>query len=149
MPKVNIYLPDDLADAVRARSLPVSTICQRALREEITKMDVQEAGEFLMEDIIVRVGKDRGRQQRFSGHWLVDPDNDLRSALGYESDLRWGVAATARGRVAVYCYHLTDQTSATLEVYGSVESAIKKGGVPESIGNIAASKLGEVITLDI
>nr|WP_322000917.1 Clp protease N-terminal domain-containing protein [Rhodococcus qingshengii] len=32
MPKVNIYLPDDLAAAVRARGLPVSAICQMALR---------------------------------------------------------------------------------------------------------------------
>jgi ATP-dependent Clp protease ATP-binding subunit ClpC len=31
MPKINVYLPDDLAEAVRSANLPVSTICQRAL----------------------------------------------------------------------------------------------------------------------
>ena len=31
MPKVNVYLPDDLAEAVRATGVPVSTVCQRAL----------------------------------------------------------------------------------------------------------------------
>ncbi len=31
MPKINVYLPDDLAKAVRSANLPVSIICQRAL----------------------------------------------------------------------------------------------------------------------
>ena len=31
MPKINVYLPDELAEAVRESKLPVSTICQRAL----------------------------------------------------------------------------------------------------------------------
>ena len=31
MPKVNVYLPDDLAAAVRDAGIPVSTVCQRAL----------------------------------------------------------------------------------------------------------------------
>lgn len=31
MPKINVYLPEDLAEAVRSANLPVSTICQRAL----------------------------------------------------------------------------------------------------------------------
>lgn len=32
MPKVNVYLPDDLAAEVRARQLPISAICQMTLR---------------------------------------------------------------------------------------------------------------------
>nr|WP_296072883.1 Clp protease N-terminal domain-containing protein [uncultured Actinoplanes sp.] len=38
MPKVNVYLPDDLADAVRDSGLPVSTICQRALEQAVRRM---------------------------------------------------------------------------------------------------------------
>ena len=30
MPKINVYLPDDLAAAVKAADLPVSAICQKA-----------------------------------------------------------------------------------------------------------------------
>lgn len=33
MPKINVYLPDDLAATVKAADLPVSAICQKALRE--------------------------------------------------------------------------------------------------------------------
>ncbi len=31
MPKINVYVPDDLAEAVRQAGLPVSAVCQRAL----------------------------------------------------------------------------------------------------------------------
>jgi ATP-dependent Clp protease ATP-binding subunit ClpC len=35
MPKVNVYLPDDLAAAVREAGIPVSPVCQRALAEAV------------------------------------------------------------------------------------------------------------------
>ncbi|MEV4706951.1 Clp protease N-terminal domain-containing protein [Actinoplanes sp. NPDC049316] len=38
MPKVNVYLPDDLADAVRDAGLPVSAICQRALEQAVRRV---------------------------------------------------------------------------------------------------------------
>ncbi len=38
MPKVNVYLPDDLADAVRESGLPVSAICQRALEQSVRRL---------------------------------------------------------------------------------------------------------------
>lgn len=38
MPKINVYLPDDLADAVRDAGLPVSPICQRALEQAVRRI---------------------------------------------------------------------------------------------------------------
>jgi ATP-dependent Clp protease ATP-binding subunit ClpC len=38
MPKINVYLPDDLADAVRESGLPVSAICQRALEHAVRRV---------------------------------------------------------------------------------------------------------------
>ena len=38
MPKINVYLPDDLADAVRHTGLPVSPICQRALEQAVRRI---------------------------------------------------------------------------------------------------------------
>jgi hypothetical protein len=35
MPKVNVYLPDDLAAAVRRAGIPVSAVCQHALAEAV------------------------------------------------------------------------------------------------------------------
>jgi ATP-dependent Clp protease ATP-binding subunit ClpA len=38
MPKINVYLPDDLAEAVRDAGVPVSAICQRALESSVRRM---------------------------------------------------------------------------------------------------------------
>lgn len=43
MPKVNVYLPDDLAAEVRARGLPISAICQMALRDTLDRTATQSA----------------------------------------------------------------------------------------------------------
>jgi hypothetical protein len=38
VPKINVYLPDDLAEAVRDTSVPVSAICQRALEQAVRRI---------------------------------------------------------------------------------------------------------------
>ena len=38
MPKINVYLPDDLAEAVRETGVPVSAVCQRALEQAVQRM---------------------------------------------------------------------------------------------------------------
>ena len=38
MPKINVYLPDDLADAVRQANVPVSAVCQQALEEAVRRV---------------------------------------------------------------------------------------------------------------
>lgn len=38
MPKINVYLPDELAEAVKAAGLPVSPICQRALEVAVRRV---------------------------------------------------------------------------------------------------------------
>src|SRR3954464_8357190 len=43
MPKITVYLPDDLATDVKAAGISVSPICQRALEEEVKKMTLLRA----------------------------------------------------------------------------------------------------------
>ena len=38
MAKINVYLPDDLADAVKDAGVPVSAICQRALEQAVRRI---------------------------------------------------------------------------------------------------------------
>ncbi|ATE53568.1 Clp protease N-terminal domain-containing protein [Actinosynnema pretiosum] len=38
MPKINVYLPDDLAETVRSLNVPVSAICQRALEQSVRRV---------------------------------------------------------------------------------------------------------------
>jgi ATP-dependent Clp protease ATP-binding subunit ClpA len=42
LPKVNVYLPDDLAESVRAASLPISAICQAALRDALRQAIIRQ-----------------------------------------------------------------------------------------------------------
>ena len=39
MPKINVYLPDDLAAAVKEAGIPVSSVCQRALTDALAAAD--------------------------------------------------------------------------------------------------------------
>jgi len=43
MPKINVYLPSDLAAEVKQAEIPVSEVCQRALQEEVLKMKAATA----------------------------------------------------------------------------------------------------------
>jgi ATP-dependent Clp protease ATP-binding subunit ClpC len=38
MPKINVYLPDELAEAVKDTGVPVSAICQRALEQAVRRI---------------------------------------------------------------------------------------------------------------
>jgi ATP-dependent Clp protease ATP-binding subunit ClpA len=38
MPKINVYVPDELAEAVRAAGVPVSAVCQRALEQAVRRI---------------------------------------------------------------------------------------------------------------
>nr|BFE79116.1 hypothetical protein GCM10020093_017170 [Planobispora longispora] len=38
MPKINVYLPDELAEAVKNVGVPVSAVCQRALEQAVRRI---------------------------------------------------------------------------------------------------------------
>jgi ATP-dependent Clp protease ATP-binding subunit ClpA len=83
MPKINVYLPDDLAAAVRDARLSVSPICQKALAEAVRLVgEAREAAEALRDPDF---GPDRYPQVsarvagRITGH--------LRQALRRAADL--------------------------------------------------------------
>lgn len=53
MPKINVYLPDDLAEAVRETGIPVSAVCQRALEQAVRRVAAIRAttpGDLLGDD---------------------------------------------------------------------------------------------------
>lgn len=66
MPKVNVYLPEDLATAVRQAGIPVSPVCQKALAEAVRQI---------------------GRGRRAVGR-LRDPDFDPSSVPQMGSRIR-------------------------------------------------------------
>jgi ATP-dependent Clp protease ATP-binding subunit ClpC len=67
MPKINVYLPDDLADAVRDAGLPVSAICQRALEQSVRRITATR--QVLLDDI--RPDKLAARLPSFTGRLVT------------------------------------------------------------------------------
>ena len=64
MAKTSIYLPDDLAELVRAHGIPVSEIVQRALRQAVLEAQIKED---VMTDI--QAVADRLRADREAQAW--------------------------------------------------------------------------------
>ena len=61
MPKINVYLPDELAVAVKEANLPVSAICQAALEQAVRTMTAVRSVEAPTEE-----GGRYGMLQRFT-----------------------------------------------------------------------------------
>ena len=61
MPKINVYLPDELADAVRESGVPVSAICQRALEQSARRVSALRAAALDDTDLDLPNVTDRAR----------------------------------------------------------------------------------------
>jgi hypothetical protein len=93
-------------------------------------------------DIIVEVG-DPWQTVGFRGRWLVQPDIQHTRSVEDKADrdAYWGVALTARGRIAVYVAHAQHGWPARLEDYDSLTAV--GVNVPNDIRAMAARALGE------
>jgi hypothetical protein len=148
VPKINVYLPDDLADEVRKHQLPVSAICQQALRTELFMLTAKTAAPDFT-TLSVETGEERGRTEKFMGYWVVEPSDDKRSGdEGADAGACYGVARTARGRVAVYTYHVNDLWPADLSVYDDIDDAVA-AGLPSDILDEFLAEGGQVVYRDI
>jgi ATP-dependent Clp protease ATP-binding subunit ClpA len=77
MPKINVYLPDDLAAAVRAAGLPVSPICQQALAEALRMMEAARSAIEVIRD----PGFDPGKHPKISARVVARMTPRLHEAL--------------------------------------------------------------------
>ncbi len=99
-----------------------------------------------LETLTVETGEDRYRTEQFRGYWVVKPSDDMRSgAEGADAGTCFGVAHTAKGKVAVYRYHVNDRWPASLDVYDDIDDA----GLPNDIVDEYRDNLGDVIVRDI
>lgn len=57
MPRMQVYLPDDLYRAVKERGLAASELLQAAVRAELRRQDLLEETDRYVEGIIEKVGQ--------------------------------------------------------------------------------------------
>lgn len=57
MPRMQVYLPDDLYRAVKERDLPASELLQAAVRAELRRRDLLEETDLYLAELMDKVGE--------------------------------------------------------------------------------------------
>jgi post-segregation antitoxin (ccd killing protein) len=63
MPRVQVYLPDDLHEQLKQRGLPASELLQIALRAELERQDALDETERYLVELSAEVGEPNQRQR--------------------------------------------------------------------------------------
>jgi post-segregation antitoxin (ccd killing protein) len=63
MPRMQVYLPDDLYGAVKKRRLPASELLQNAVRAELRRLDLLAASDRYVAELISEVGQPSPRER--------------------------------------------------------------------------------------
>jgi Clp amino terminal domain, pathogenicity island component len=90
VPKINVYLPDDLAAAVRAAGFPVSPVCQQALAQTVRTVTAARKAIEAIRDPHYDPGEHPVLEERLSGRMT----SRLKTAFGLA-----GAAAGAGTRI--------------------------------------------------
>jgi post-segregation antitoxin (ccd killing protein) len=56
MPRLQVYLPDDLYQQVKTRSLPASELLQEAVRAEVRRQDLISQADAYLDELVAEVG---------------------------------------------------------------------------------------------
>jgi post-segregation antitoxin (ccd killing protein) len=57
MPRMQVYLPDELYQAVKERSLPASELLQEAVAAELRRQQLNEEADRYLDELIAEVGQ--------------------------------------------------------------------------------------------
>ena len=57
MPRMQVYLPDDLYSLVKKRRLPASELLQKAVRAELRRLDLLAESDRYLAELVSHVGR--------------------------------------------------------------------------------------------
>lgn len=57
MPRIQVYLPDDLYAEVKSRGLPASELLQKAVRAELRREELLRATDEYLAELVAEVGE--------------------------------------------------------------------------------------------
>lgn len=63
MPRMQVYLPDDLYRAIKERHLPASELLQEAVAAELRRVELNEQTDTYLEELIADVGEPSARER--------------------------------------------------------------------------------------
>lgn len=64
MPRMQLYLPDDLYELVKTRGLPASELLQKAVRTELRRLELLAEADRYVEELVAEVGTPTQAQRR-------------------------------------------------------------------------------------
>lgn len=123
-PNKTVYIRDDdvptwesAEQAAKQAGQPLSRVIVRLLREHVEQLPAAD------DEVIVDMRDKEGRdwEEAFRGRWLIEPEDDNR--FGRDVGDCYGIALTAKGKIAVYVYHVNDRWPPVLHVYASLDEA--------------------------
>lgn len=126
--------------AAKSARQSVSSLVAAALRSHLSTLESHRdrAGQ-----VTVDMRDDmRAWTEAFAGRWLIEPGDDNRGTE--DAGACYGIALTAKGRIAVYSYHVNDRWPPHLGVYDNLDQAeAETSGLPKELLAAAASEMGE------
>ena len=63
MPRMQVYLPDELYQAVKERGLPASELLQEAVAAELRRQHLNERADDYLAELLAEVGEPTAREQ--------------------------------------------------------------------------------------
>lgn len=60
---MQVYLPEELYELVKARRLPASELLQKAVRAELRRLDLLEEGDRYLRELVAQVGEPTIRER--------------------------------------------------------------------------------------
>lgn len=63
MPRLQVYLPDDLHAKVKSLGLPASELLQKAVKAELRRRELEEETDRYLEELVAKVGEPTPAQQ--------------------------------------------------------------------------------------
>lgn len=117
MPKINVYLPAEVADAVKALDLPVSAICQRALEQSLRRVTAIRAtvlGDVSADDLTAQLSQFTLRARTVIGMAIMRARDVGAAAVGTDHLLA-GMLEEG-GNLAMHVLRVMEVEPKTVEV---------------------------------
>ncbi len=102
MPKVNVYLPDDLHDEVRRYEIALSPVCQAALRAAVAEKERLRSATADVAAVAARLRADK------------QAADERRHATGYELGANWAQATASWSDLERIVWHRLGDTTLVL-----------------------------------
>jgi ATP-dependent Clp protease ATP-binding subunit ClpA len=139
MPKVNVYLADQLAEAVRKYNISLSAVCQRALESEVaTKLPILSMTPRAREVLNLAL-----REAESLGHKYIGTEHLLLALLSEKG----GIAAQAARALDVDA-QLRDKVLEMITNEGNMESNRVGDGKGNLLGHLVEGHEGKPVIVD-